>query len=119
VVRASRVYSLRHSHGIAPNREGERAERGEATIEEAAAALSVSPSTILRMLRDGALPGQQLCKGAPWIIRSQIWSVEGGGEMKQSVGTRGVRRLAIPARKALILKEMISMGSKSPSCSIH
>src|SRR5271165_5685045 len=52
-------------------REGERAERGEVTLNEAAAALSVSPSTILRMLRDGTLPAQQFCKGAPWIIRAQ------------------------------------------------
>lgn len=68
---ASRVYALRHYHGIAPYREGERAERGEVTLDEAATALSVSPSTILRMLNDGTLPGQQFCKGAPWIIRLQ------------------------------------------------
>jgi excisionase family DNA binding protein len=74
---SSRVYSLRHNHGIAPYGEGERAERGEVTIEEAAAALSVSPSTILRMLRDGALLGQQLCKGAPWIIRSRDLECKG------------------------------------------
>jgi excisionase family DNA binding protein len=40
-------------------------------IEEAASALSVSPSTILRMLNEGSLPGKQLCKGAPWIIRKE------------------------------------------------
>jgi DNA invertase Pin-like site-specific DNA recombinase len=68
---SSRVYSLRRVHGIAPYREGERAERGEVTIEEAATALSLSQSSILRMLRDGTLPGQQLCKGAPWIIHLQ------------------------------------------------
>jgi excisionase family DNA binding protein len=68
---SSRVYSLRRVHGIAPYREGERAERGEVTIEEAATALSLSQSSVLRMLRDGTLPGQQLCKGAPWIIRLQ------------------------------------------------
>jgi hypothetical protein len=67
----SRVCSLRHSHDIAPYREGERAERGEVTRDEAAAALSISPSKLLRMLRNGTLPGQQLCKGAPWIIRLQ------------------------------------------------
>jgi hypothetical protein len=54
---SSRVYSLRRVHGIAPYREGERAERGEVMIEEAATALSLSQSTILRMLRDGTLPG--------------------------------------------------------------
>jgi len=68
---SSRVYSLRYTHGIAPYREGERAERGEVTLDEAAVALSLSPSTILRMLQDGTLPGKQLCKGAPWIVRSQ------------------------------------------------
>lgn len=66
-----RVCALRQHQKIAPYREGERAERGEVTLNEAAAALSVSPSTILRMLRNGTLPAQQLCKGAPWIIRSQ------------------------------------------------
>jgi len=67
----SRVYHLRHSHAIEPYREGESAERGEVSIEEAASALSISPSTILRMLNDGSLPGKQLCKGAPWIIRKE------------------------------------------------
>jgi excisionase family DNA binding protein len=67
----ARVCTLRQHQKIVPYREGERAERGEVTLNEAAAALSVSPSTILRMLRDGTLPAQQLCKGAPWIIRAQ------------------------------------------------
>jgi len=64
----NRVCSLRHHHEIAPYREGERADRGEVTISEAAAALAVSPSTIRRMISNGLLPAQQLCKGAPWII---------------------------------------------------
>ena len=67
---SARVASLRNRHKIAPYREGERAERGEVTIEEAAEALTVSPSTILRMINDQVLPAQHLCKGAPWIIRS-------------------------------------------------
>jgi excisionase family DNA binding protein len=65
----SRICSLRYQKGIAAYREGERAERGEATLHEAAELLSVSPSTILRMLNAGTLPANQLCKGAPWIIR--------------------------------------------------
>jgi excisionase family DNA binding protein len=68
---SNRVCSLRQHQGIATYREGERAERGEVTIKEAAAALSVSSSTIWRMLREGTLPAEQRCKGAPWIIRSQ------------------------------------------------
>lgn len=67
---SARVAALRNHQKIAPYREGERAERGEVTIEEAAEALTVSPSTILRMINDQVLPAQHLCKGAPWIIRS-------------------------------------------------
>jgi excisionase family DNA binding protein len=64
----SLVCSLRSKKGIAPYCEGERSERGEATLLEAAEALAVSTSTVLRMIRAGALPANQLCKGAPWII---------------------------------------------------
>ena len=67
---SARVASVRNERKIAPYREGERAERGEVTIEEAAAELAVSPSTIFRMIKDGVLPAQHLCKGAPWIISS-------------------------------------------------
>ena len=65
----TRICSLRHQQEIAVYREGERTERGEATLNEAAALLTVSPSTIRRMLDVGILPATQLCKGAPWIIR--------------------------------------------------
>lgn len=64
----TRVCSVRHQKEIAPYREGERAERGELTLNEAADILAVSPSTIRRMIGDGLLPARQLCKGAPWII---------------------------------------------------
>jgi excisionase family DNA binding protein len=50
---------------IAVYREGERSERGEVTLNEAAATLNVSPMTILRMIRRGVLGARQLCKGAP------------------------------------------------------
>jgi hypothetical protein len=65
----SLVCSLRSKKGIVPYRNGERSERGEATLLEAAEALTVSTSTVLRMIRAGTLPANQLCKGAPWIIR--------------------------------------------------
>ena len=54
---------------FATYREGERRERGEVTLDEAAAALSVSPSTVRRLIKDGQLAANQLCKGAPWIIQ--------------------------------------------------
>jgi excisionase family DNA binding protein len=66
----SRVVSLRNDHDIAVYREGERAERGEATLDEAAEMLTVSPATIRRLIGEGALPANQSCKGAPWVIQT-------------------------------------------------
>jgi excisionase family DNA binding protein len=63
------VRGLRNTHGIPVYREGERAERGEATLDEAAETLKVSRATAYRMVTNGVLPAQQLCAGAPWIIR--------------------------------------------------
>jgi excisionase family DNA binding protein len=65
----TRVCSFRHDHAIAVYRDGEREERGEITLEQAARALGVSEMTVLRMIRSGILPGEQVCKGAPWVIR--------------------------------------------------
>ena len=66
----SRVASLRGHNAIAVYREGERAERGEATLEEAAEALSVSPATVRRLIADSVLAASQQCKGAPYVIRT-------------------------------------------------
>jgi excisionase family DNA binding protein len=66
----SRVCSLRNHNAIPTYREGERQERGEVTLDEAAAALSISPSTVRRLIKDGQLSANQLCKGAPWIIQA-------------------------------------------------
>jgi DNA invertase Pin-like site-specific DNA recombinase len=65
----TRVCSVRSQKNITPYREGERTERGEVTLNEAADILAVSPSTVRRMIGSGLLPAQQLCKGAPWIIQ--------------------------------------------------
>lgn len=67
----SRVCSFRSKHGIAVYQEGERAARGEVTLNEAADILNLSPMTVLRMIRSGILPAKQLCKGAPWVIRGE------------------------------------------------
>jgi hypothetical protein len=63
------VCGLRNTHGIVIYREGERAERGEVTLDEAAEILKVSRATAYRMVSGGALIARQLCAGAPWIIR--------------------------------------------------
>jgi DNA invertase Pin-like site-specific DNA recombinase len=64
-----RVCSLRNHHEIAPYRDGEWAERGEITLEEAAKIVGVCRMTALRMLRRGDIKGRQVCPGAPWVIR--------------------------------------------------
>ena len=65
----SRVCSLRNHRQIAPYREGERTLRGEVTLEEAAKILDVSQATVRRLIQEKVVPAQQLCKGAPWVIR--------------------------------------------------
>ena len=60
----TRVAALRNIH-----RDGERAERGEATLDEAAERLAVSPATVRRLIVEGVLPASQICKGASWVIR--------------------------------------------------
>ena len=66
----SRVCSLRNHRQIAAYREGERALRGEITLEEAAKILDVSEATVRRLIQEKILPAHQLCKGAPWVIRA-------------------------------------------------
>lgn len=66
----SGVCTLRNRMGVRVYREGEREERGEVTLNEAAAVLQVSAMTVLRMIRNGILPARHLCKGAPWVIKA-------------------------------------------------
>jgi excisionase family DNA binding protein len=66
----SRVCWLRNHRGILPYRNGERAERGEVTLEEAAVRLKVSEATVRRLIKEKILPAHQYCKGAPWTIRA-------------------------------------------------
>jgi excisionase family DNA binding protein len=65
-----RVGNFRNVNGIANYTPGERQARGELTIEEAAAKLRVSYSTVQRMIQRKQLPASQVCPGAPWIIRA-------------------------------------------------
>ncbi|MBF0394804.1 MAG: recombinase family protein [Alphaproteobacteria bacterium] len=64
----ARLRSFRTSHGIAVYRQGERAERGELTLDEATARLNVSKMTVLRLIHAGKIEARQICKGAPWVI---------------------------------------------------
>lgn len=72
----SRVCTMRNHHQIDVYREGERADRGELTLEEAAAVLALSTSSVRRLVLDGAIPARQFCKGAPWIIKMDDLSAE-------------------------------------------
>jgi excisionase family DNA binding protein len=65
----SRVCVLRNHRGIPSYRDGERAERGEVTMEEAAKVLNISEATVRRLIQEKTLPATQHCKGAPWVIR--------------------------------------------------
>ena len=85
----SRVCSLRNHNAIPTYREGERQERGEVTLDEAAAILSVSPSTVRRLINDGQLSANQLCKGAPWIIRAVDLE---RSDVKRAAAARRLRR---------------------------
>ena len=67
----SRVCTFRNQHDIAVYHDGERAERGELTLDEAAAKLTISPMTVLRLIHNGIISARQLCRGAPWVIKAQ------------------------------------------------
>ena len=85
----SRVCSLRSNHDIATYRDGERLARGEVTLDEAAAALSVSPSSVRRLIQDGQLAARQLCKGAPWVINVTDLDRD---DVKRAASARRLRR---------------------------
>ena len=60
-----RVRNFRAERGIPIYREGERAERGELILHEAATQLDVSKMTIIRLIKDNVLPAKQSCPGSP------------------------------------------------------
>ena len=64
----SYVGNFRQKRGIPVYREGERRERGELTVDEAAGMLGIDRQKAYRMVRDGHLSGRQLCRGAPWAV---------------------------------------------------
>jgi len=87
----SRVCWLRNHRNIAPYRDGERLERGEVTLDEAAVALNISAATVRRIINGGLLPASQLCKGAPWVIRTDDLA---GADIRRTADARRTRRPA-------------------------
>ena len=63
-----RVRNFRGAQQIAVYREGERAERHELILHEAASRLGVNKMTVIRLVRAGLLPARQVCAGAPYVI---------------------------------------------------
>jgi excisionase family DNA binding protein len=64
-----RVRNFRGVHQIAVYRDGERTQRQELILHEAASRLGVHKMTVVRLIRDGLLPARQACVGAPYVIR--------------------------------------------------
>jgi excisionase family DNA binding protein len=64
-----RVRNFRSVHQIAVYRDGERAQRHELVLHEAASRLGVHKMTVVRLIRDRLLPAKQACVGAPYVIR--------------------------------------------------
>jgi excisionase family DNA binding protein len=62
------VCAVRNRHAISVYRQGERQERGEISVREAADALGVTPTTIFRLIQLKQLPATQICGNAPWIL---------------------------------------------------
>ena len=63
-----RVRNFRSVHQIAVYSKGERAQRHELILHEAASRLGVHKMTVVRLIRDGLLPARQACSGAPYLI---------------------------------------------------
>lgn len=65
---AMRVCSIRSHHDIAVYCEGERQARGDLTVDEVAAILNVTSTSVLRLIRQRDLVAKQACRHAPWMI---------------------------------------------------
>lgn len=64
-----RVRNFRGVHQISVYRDGERTQRHELILHEAASRLGVHKMTVVRLIRDGLLPARQACVGSPYVIR--------------------------------------------------
>ena len=98
----NRVCTFRNHRGIEVYRDGERLQRGEITLEEAADQLNVSTMTVLRMIRRGAIPARQLCKGAPWVIK--VADVDTEATRHDADSQRRAPLTADPSQQALVFQ---------------
>ena len=83
-----RVRNFRSTHHIPVYREGERAERRELVLHEAANRLGVSKMTVVRLIRDGMLPARQVCARAPLFPRS--WARAARSRRRDAPGRRDI-----------------------------
>jgi hypothetical protein len=79
----TRVASFRNHYGIGVHRAGDWAERGELTLEAAAQIMEVNAMGAPRMIKRGTIPGCQLCKGAPWVIKAEDVAAHCGRNPRQ------------------------------------
>ena len=86
----NRVCVFRNHRGIEVYREGERQERGEMTLNEAADKLNVSAMTVLRMIHRGVLPGAASLQG-------RAVGDQGQGSRRRRRASRCGRTLSRPA----------------------
>ncbi len=63
------ICSLRNRHDIPVYVSTEWRQRSELTLDEAAAILNVTETTVRHWIRSGQLPASQLCPNAPWVLK--------------------------------------------------
>ena len=68
---AARVEDFRTKNGIVCYRNGERGERGEMLLDEVMQELGLCKASVIRMIKTGLLPAEQVCPGIPYLIRRQ------------------------------------------------
>jgi len=95
----ARVRSFRKYHRVPVYRPGEMAERGEVTVNEAAARLKIGRMSVLRLIASGTIEAQQVCKGAPWVIpEAQL------ADLEATISSGGRPRTGDPNQKVLDLQ---------------
>jgi len=98
---AHRVSSLRRVRGIHAYRSAEK--NGEwLTMSEAAKTLGVSAHQIRRLIKEGALPAQQVVFDAPWQIRASDLQTE---RVKAALARKGSPCRVIPETQTSIFSD--------------